>query len=70
MMGLVGWINCMSILEAGLVETLSLFSVFDVASKCLLFFSYPAWSNAFLWTYYVLKPVTPIPLDHRDKANL
>jgi len=42
MMGLVGWINCMSILEASLVETLSLFYVFDVASKCLLFFSYPA----------------------------
>jgi len=32
-MGLVGWINCMSILEAGLVETLSLFSVLDVVSK-------------------------------------
>jgi hypothetical protein len=32
-MGLVGWINCMSILEAGLVETLSLFSVLDVMCK-------------------------------------
>ncbi len=26
--------------------------------------------NAFLWTYSVLFPVTPIPLDHEDKANL